>query len=122
MGARKFSDLIVWRMAYDLSIRIHGLTESFPPEERFRLGDQMCRAASSIPNNIAEGFGRWSPLEQAHFYTIAKTSGNELKVQLMQAKGLGYCADTIEEITLADRVCAMLYRRRQKVLAGAGGK
>ena len=108
--------------AYQLSIRIHGLIESFPPEERYRLGDQMCRAASSIPMNIAEGFGRWLPLDQAHYYTIAKTSGNELKVQLMHAKDLGYCADTTEESILADRVCAMLYRLRQKVLAKAGGK
>jgi four helix bundle protein len=122
MGAKTFSDLIVWQIAYKLSIRIHGLTESFPPEERYRLGDQMCRAASSIPMNIAEGFGRWSPLDQAHFYTIAKTSANELKVQLMHAKDLGYCKDTMEEATLADRVCAMLYRLRQKVLAKADGR
>jgi four helix bundle protein len=116
-GAKKFTDLIVWQKAYDLSVKIQKLTGSFPAEERYRLGDQMRAAASSIPMNIAEGFARWSPKDQANFYTIAKASADELKVELMQSVDFGYCADPIEEAALADEIGAMLYRLRQKVLA-----
>src|SRR5262245_2379129 len=121
MGAKKFTDLIVWQKSYDLSIKVKRLTESFPTEELYRLGDQMRAAASSIPMNIAEGFGRWTPKDQAHYYGVAKASANELKVQLMQCVDFGYCAQVTAEAALADEICAMLYRLRQKVLARDAG-
>jgi len=116
MASIRFTDLIVWQKAYALSVRIQKLTEVFPPDARSRLGDQMLRAASSIPTNIAEGFGRWTSKDQAYFYSLAKSSANELKVQLMQSVDFGYCDDVHVEAGLADEVCAMLYRLRQKVL------
>lgn len=117
MGATKFTDLIVWQKAYILSIKVKTLTDSYPPSE-FRLVDQMRAASSSIPINIAEGFGRWTPKDQAHFYSIAKGSANELKVQLMQSQDWGYCANARELLSLTDEVCAMLYSLRRKVLGG----
>jgi len=122
MAAIKFTDLIVWQKSYALSVKIQKLIDSFPPEARYRLGDQMLRAASSIPTNIAEGFGRWTPKDQAYFYGLAKSSANELKVQLMQSVDFGYCDEARIEAGLADEVCAMLYRLRRKVLErGTGG-
>ena len=115
MGAKKFTDLIVWQKAYTLSERIRQVTEAFPPKEG-RLVDQMRSSSSSIPENIAEGFGRWTPNDQPHFYTIAKGSAEELKVQLMQSERWGFCPGARELLALADEVCAMLYRLRQKVL------
>ena len=120
MGAKKFTDLVVWQKANDLSLKIYKLTESFPAEERFRLTDQMRTAASTIPRNIAEGFGRLTPRDQARFYTIAKSSGDELKSDLIQTKGLGY-ADVAACEELLDEVCAMLYVLRRRVLSGGPG-
>ena len=121
MGARNFSDLIVWQKAYALSIKVKTLTDSFPNSE-YRHVDQMRSASASIPQNIAEGFGRRSAKDQAHFYTIAKGSADELKVQLMQSEDWGLCRDTRELRSLADEVCAMLHRLRQLVLLrGRGG-
>jgi four helix bundle protein len=115
MGAKRFTDLIVWQKAYQLSIRVKRLTDTFPPSE-FRLIDQMRAASSSIPLNIAEGFGRWTPKDQAHFYSMAKGSANEVKVQLMQSQDWGFCKDATELIALADEVCAMLYSLRRTIL------
>jgi len=117
VGAKSFKDLIVWQKSYALSMKIQRVTETFPSEERYRLVDQMLRASSSIPMNIAEGFARWSPKDQANFYAIAKSSADELKVQLMRSRDLGYCGGAAELLGLADEVCAMLYLLRQKVLA-----
>lgn len=103
MGAKKFTDLIVWQKAYVLSIKVKTLTDSFPASEHRHVG-QMRAASSSIPMNIAEGFGRWTPKDQAHFYSMAKGSANEVKVQLMQSQDWGLCEDTSELISLADEV------------------
>ena len=117
MGAKSFEDLIVWQKADAISTQIDDLTATFPAKELYRLADQMWAAASSIPANIAEGFGRWSPRDQAHFYEIAKSSGNELKVHVMRAVDLGYCDEVLELAFMLDEVCAMLYVLRKKVLA-----
>jgi len=121
MGAKRFTDLIVWQKAYLLSIRIKRLTDSYPPSE-FRLVDQMRAASSSIPMNIAEGFGRWTPKDQAHFYSMAKGSANEVKVQLMQSQEWGFCKDASELLGLSDEVCAMLYSLRRRILGGNLGR
>ena len=115
MGIKNFMDLIVWQKSHLLSVKIRDLTELFPPRE-YRHAEQMRSASASIPQNIAEGFGRWSPGDQAHFYTIAKDSTDELKAQLIQARDWKLCSDIRELLSLADEVCAMLYRLRQRVL------
>jgi four helix bundle protein len=114
---QSFEDLIVWQKAQAVSTLVDQMIATFPAKELYRLSDQMRTAASSIPANIAEGFGRWSPRDQAHFYEIAKSSGNELKVHLMRAVELGYCDDVFELAFLLDEVCAMLYSLRKKVVS-----
>ena len=116
MGAKSYKDLIVWQKADALSMLIHEMTQSFPAEEQFRLVDQMRSASSSIPMNIAEGFGRWSAKDRARFYEIAKGSGDELKVQLKQARDRKYVRNVAEAASLVDEVCAMLYVLRRKIL------
>ena len=116
MGSTKFSDLKVWRKAYQLTLDLYKLTRTFPSEERYCLVQQMRRAGISVPSNIAEGFSRPGPKEKAHFYAIAKGSVEELKVQLMLSKDLGYASDVSVLQSLADEVCAMLFTLRERVL------
>jgi len=52
-----FEDLEVWRQAHELAVEVYKLARQFPPDERFRYTDQICRASSSIPTNVAEGTG-----------------------------------------------------------------
>lgn len=76
------------------------MTEDFPGEERFRLTDQMCRAAASVPTNIAEGKGRTSLKEYLQFLSIARGSVEEVKYLLLLAKDLGYTkGSTWDQVT-----------------------
>ena len=47
------------------------------PRGRAYLADQLQRAALSIPLNIAEGAGEWSPKDKKRFYRVALRSATE---------------------------------------------
>jgi four helix bundle protein len=42
--------------------------------EKYCLDPQMRRAALSVSNNIAEGYGRWHYMENVHYCQIARGS------------------------------------------------
>ena len=64
---KSYKDLLVWQKSLALVREIYDLTASFPTFERYALGDQMRRAAVSIPSNIAEGQAHFSDREFVHF-------------------------------------------------------
>jgi len=83
-------ELSVWKESHKLALEIYKLTRNFPTDERFRLVDQICRAATSVPTNIAEGTGRRSKNEFLQFLYIARGSVEETKYLLLLAKDLDY--------------------------------
>jgi len=77
-----YRKLEVYKNAKILSHEVCKLIKSYPTDERFGLCDQLRRAVMSIPINIAEGFGRFSAKEKAHFIQIAYGSLNEVICEL----------------------------------------
>jgi len=93
--------LVAWQRADDLFIRIHQLSKTFPPHERYELGSQSRRAAFSVAANIVEGFGRYPPKERSQFLRVALASLAELSYCIHAAHRLGYLTpDLKEEIDL----------------------
>ena len=60
MGILSYKDLLIWQKGLDLAVNVYQLTKDFPESEKFALSSQIRRSASSIPANIAEGYGRQS--------------------------------------------------------------
>lgn len=87
---KRIKDLIIYQKAKELVIQVYKLLEQFPDAERFALCNQLRRAVVSIPSNIAEGMGRVSNKDQAHFLNIAYGSLMEVYAQLDIAHDLGY--------------------------------
>ena len=85
-----FEKLEVCQVARKLVKDIYELQNRFPSEERYALGDQIRRSATSITSNIAEGSGRNSLKEKIHFVEIAFGSMTESFSQLQNAQDLGY--------------------------------
>ncbi len=73
-----FEDLEIWQMARDFRKEISMLTKTFPPEEKYRLNDQMVRASRSVTANIAEGYGRYHYQENIQFCRQARGSLYEI--------------------------------------------
>ena len=82
-------DLDVWKRSVSLVVYLYKVTKRFPPEERFGLVSQIRRASTSVPANIAEGWGRGSTKEYIQFLKIARGSLTELDTHLIVSGKLG---------------------------------
>jgi four helix bundle protein len=85
-----YRELKVWQKSLDLTLDVYRSTGNFPKHELHGLADQMRRAAVSIASNIAEGKGRSTDRDFAHFLCHARGSLHELETQALIAKRLGY--------------------------------
>ena len=90
---KSYRDLSVWQGAMRLAELVYAAVRDFPRNEQFALSDQLRRAVVSIPSNIAEGFGRDTKSDFAHFLYMARGSVYEVETQLELASRLGYLAD-----------------------------
>jgi four helix bundle protein len=97
MTMRPHQRLEAWRKSIELVTDVYKSSEHFPKEERYGLTGQIRRAAVSIPANIAEGAGRRSQKEFAHFLSNSQGSASELETELIIANRLGY----LDEATFA---------------------
>ena len=77
MKYNTFKDMIVWQKAMQVATEIFILTKTLPRVEDYGLTSQIRRAALSVSNNIAEGFGRQSDKDKAYFYLISRGSSYE---------------------------------------------
>jgi four helix bundle protein len=121
-------NLVAWQRADDLFIDLHRLThQRFPRFERFEIGQQIRRAAWSVPANIVEGIARGLGLDSIRFFKIARGSLSELGYGLHTSKRLGYITE--EEFAVYQaRLSAiggplqgLINKRRLKVgIKGAG--
>ena len=68
-----FRKLDVYQAAVRLLPLAVGIADSLPPRYAY-LGDQLHRAAISIPSNIAEGSGKSTRPDPRRFYAIVRGS------------------------------------------------
>jgi four helix bundle protein len=58
-------DLKVYKVAYDLAMKIFEISKGFPPEERFALTSQIRRSSRSVCLNLREAWAKRR--YEAHF-------------------------------------------------------
>lgn len=99
--------------AYRVAIEFQVLASQLLPKRgHAEFRDQLDRASVSIALNIAEGAGRFSPLDKARFYAIARGSATECGavVDLLLARGLVAAPRHREARILIVRIVQMLTR------------
>ena len=92
MSETTFRDLIAWQKGMALVTDVYRATDEFPARERYRLVDQLCRAVTAVPSDLAEGKGRLSKKEYLQMVSRARGSSYEVQTQLEVARNLGYLA------------------------------
>jgi four helix bundle protein len=116
---RSYRDLQVWQLGMDLAEACYLLTKRFPKDELFGMTSQIRRAASSVPANIAEGYGRDSTGEYIQFLRVAQGSLKELETHLTLSRRVGLMAesetkDVLEECDHLGRMLHRLIRALQR--------
>ena len=85
-SVRSFEDLNCWKAAREVRIFVaRQVVPALPNDERFRLADQILRAARSITANIAEGYGRYHYRDNSKFISNARGSASEVLDHLITA-------------------------------------
>ena len=92
-SARNFHNYKVWQDAVDLATLVYNTTSKLPWFEKKGLCDQLQRAVVSISSNIAEGAGKPTDADFAHFLDQSLGSANEVETQLLISKNLRYISE-----------------------------
>ncbi|MGO8790374.1 MAG: four helix bundle protein [Terriglobia bacterium] len=118
-----YKELDVWKKSVALTTEIYKLTAGFPDSERYGMTSQIRRATTSIPANIAEGWGRGSRGEYIQFLTVARGSLMELEthliiscnLQFVDSEQLALISKPLNDIEkMLNRLIAVLRHRKAK--------
>ncbi len=94
---KRFEDLDCWKSARNLVKSIFEISQTGELSKDWDTKSQIKRAALSVMNNIAEGFGRFQDKDSLRFYDIAKSSAYEVKSILYVLEDVGYLSE--EQLT-----------------------
>ncbi len=87
---RSFEDLECWKACRELRLFVaRQVVPALPRDEKYRLGDQLLRAARSTTANIAEGYGRYHYGDNAKFCSNSRGSCCETLDHLITAQDEG---------------------------------
>lgn len=123
MTVMNIDQLEVWRLARDFAVMIYKkIVPLLPANEKYNLADQLKRAATSVPANIAEGHGRFYFQDNVRFCYISRGSLTEVQSHLSLAKELGfitpdvYTSTTDEDETVARSINGWItYLKKAKI-------
>ena len=90
----------------DYAVDVYKLAAALPADEKYNLGNQLRKAVSSVPLNIAEGSGSASNTEFGRFLSYAYRSLKEV----------------VTALELCQRLFPSLSRDRTEPLIGEGNQ
>ena len=86
MPLKGFEDLDCWKACRKLRLFVvKEVVPILPAEEKYRLADQIIRAARSTTANVAEGYGRFHYMDNAKFCSNSRGSCWEVLDHLITA-------------------------------------
>lgn len=112
---KTLKEIEVYLIGLKLAKKIYSLSRISPLSKDYSLVNQLRRACLSVPANIAEGFGRKSKKDFAHFLSIALGSTNELMAYL-DFISLEYKIDINLLLQEYDFLCRKIYKFRSYLL------
>ena len=85
-----YRELDAWQLCVELRDKVLPLLNTGPVVRDFKFSQQLSDSVRSPPRNIAEGFGRFNPGENAHFLGFALASLDETETSLRDGVASSY--------------------------------
>lgn len=93
---KSYRDLEIYKLAYQLAMKIHHLSLTWPKYELYEEGSQTRRSSKGVCSCIVEGFGRRRYKNDfIKFLVYAQASCDETELHLNFIHGSGYISDEI---------------------------
>ncbi len=110
----QYDNTRIYQRAMELVTLCHRVLNDLPVGYGF-LGDQLKRAACSVPLNFAEGCGKGTLKEQRRFFRIARGSACEVAAIFDVAHTMGVMRDVDHAVgkDICDHLARMLTRFRR---------
>jgi len=110
----QFDNTRIYARSMELIELTNRVLRKLPPGYGF-LADQLRRAASSVPLNFAEGYGRVTAREQRRHFIIARGSASEVAAIFDVAKGFAIIDEDDHEHgrDICDHLVRMLTKFRR---------
>ena len=90
-----YKDLTVYQKAFSFTMKLFGITKSFPVEEKYELTDQIRRSSRSVCRAISEGYRkRQYPRHFSSKMSDADMENTETQISLSFAEACEYISDT----------------------------
>jgi four helix bundle protein len=99
---KNFKNLKIWQKGMEIVKKTYSVANELPSEEKFGLRSQICKAAVSIPSNIAEGSAKRSKKDYRNYLDIAFGSSFELETELLVIDMLGMSSKDLIHDLLKD--------------------
>lgn len=107
-----YKDLKIWNSSILLIKKVYIYADKLPKSEEYNLKSQLKRAIISVSLNIAEGKGRKTAKDFAHFLNIASASLAEVEGILLICQELEFFKindNILLEIETLDKMINSLY-------------
>ncbi len=115
---RSVRDLKVYKLAFEVAMRIYEISKDFPAAEKYALTDQVRRSSRSVCSNLAEGWRkrRYKAVFLNKLSDAAQEAA-ETQTWLEFALACGYISqDLFEDLDKQyEQVFAMLFGMEKKV-------
>ena len=95
-----YKGLEIYRLAYDLAIKVHQMSLKLPSYELYEQGSQVRRSTKSIKDTIAEGYGRRRyKTEFIRYLIFAHSSCDEALSQLNMISDIHYPDKPLKDVS-----------------------
>lgn len=96
---KSYRELDIYRLSFDLALKIHRITLTLPKYELYEEGSQVRRSSKSITANIVEGYGRRRyKADFIKFLIYAQASCDETIVHLKMIQETHSLGEILSEI------------------------
>lgn len=100
-------NLEIYKLAEELELEVFELTKNFPSDEKFRSVDQLRRSSTSVSDNIAEGYSRFSFNDKINKFYIARAETEETKRGIERAYKKGFISE-VSAVELIDKYTVLI--------------